>query len=113
MIEGEAATTSDGDSGATHVSFAHPPAARPPPSAEGYGAYAIGGRRGHVLPVTNVNDAVLASGLRVVIFRVREVIHLKSDIVITEPFLTIAGQTAPGDGIVLGDRITGYGSVPP
>jgi hypothetical protein len=31
------------------------------------------------------------------------VIHLKSDIVITEPFLTIAGQTAPGDGIVLSD----------
>ncbi|MEW6296220.1 MAG: hypothetical protein AB1671_00560 [Thermodesulfobacteriota bacterium] len=54
------------------------PAQKAFPTAEGYGAYAIGGRRGRVIPVTNVNDAgpgsfrdaVLASGPRVVVFRV-------------------------------------------
>ena len=78
------------------------------PGAEGYGAYAKGGRGGKVLFVTNLNDsgpgslreAVEAKGPRTVIFRVGGVIETKG-LVIREPYLTIAGQTAPGDGICI------------
>jgi hypothetical protein len=79
------------------------------PGAEGYGRFARGGRYGRVIEVTNLNDsgpgsfreAVDAEGPRTVVFRVSGVIALKSPITITRPFLTVAGQTAPGDGICL------------
>ena len=79
------------------------------PGAEGFGAQSIGGRGGKVLFVTNLNDsgpgslraAVKADGPRTVIFRVSGTVALKSAIVITKPYITIAGQTAPGDGICL------------
>ena len=79
------------------------------PEAEGFGAMAKGGRGGRVIFVTNLNDhgpgsfreACLAKGPRVVIFRVGGLITLESPLKITEPYLTIAGQTAPGDGICL------------
>lgn len=79
------------------------------PGAEGFGARSIGGRGGKVLFVTNLNDsgpgslraAVKADGPRTVIFRVSGTVALKSAIVITKPHITIAGQTAPGDGICL------------
>ena len=79
------------------------------PGAEGFGAQTPGGRGGKVWFVRNLNDdgpgsfraAVTAQGPRIVIFRVGGLITLKSPIKITEPFLTIAGQTAPGDGICL------------
>jgi pectate lyase len=79
------------------------------PGAEGFGAGAIGGRGGKVLFVTNLNDsgpgslrqAVKADGPRTVIFRISGTIALISAIVITKPHITIAGQTAPGDGICL------------
>ncbi|MFT3869715.1 MAG: hypothetical protein QM715_14770 [Nibricoccus sp.] len=79
------------------------------PGAEGYGRYAIGGRGGRVLEVTNLNDsgpgslreAVEAEGPRTVIFRVGGAINLKSKLVIRNPYLTVAGQTAPGDGIAV------------
>src|SRR4030042_2002991 len=79
------------------------------PGAEGFGAQSIGGRGGKVLFVTSLDDsgpgslrqAVETDGPRTVIFRVSGIVALKSAIVITRPYITIAGQTAPGDGIGL------------
>src|SRR3954464_10083935 len=85
------------------------------PGAEGFGANTPGGRGGKVLFVTNLDDsgpgslraACEADGPRTVIFRVSGTIALKKPIIITRPFLTIAGQSAPGDGICLRDDCIG------
>lgn len=79
------------------------------PGAEGFGANAEGGRGGAIIEVTNLNDngagsfraALNASGPRIVVFRTGGTIELKNGIDITEPYITIAGQTAPGGGITL------------
>ncbi len=81
------------------------------PGAEGAGQNAIGGRNGDVYYVTNLNDSgagslragvsgAPASG-RTVLFNVSGTIQLLSDLKVNKPFLTIAGQSAPGGGITL------------
>jgi len=79
------------------------------PGAEGFGSTTPGGRGGRVIFVTNLDDAgpgsfraaCDAEGPRIVIFRVSGLITLASPIVLKQPYITIAGQTAPGDGICL------------
>ena len=79
------------------------------PGAQGFGANTPGGRGGRVLEVTNLDAdgpgslqaACRARGPRIVVFRVGGIIQ--GPVHVTEPFLTIAGQTAPGDGICLKD----------
>ncbi|HET7537837.1 MAG TPA: hypothetical protein VFJ90_15365 [Candidatus Didemnitutus sp.] len=85
------------------------------PGAEGFGSTTPGGRGGRVLFVTNLNDsgsgslraACEAEGPRMVLFRTSGTIVLKRDITVKSPYLTIAGQSAPGDGICLRDYTLG------
>lgn len=85
------------------------------PEAEGFGRFAQGGRGGRVIDVTNLNDsgpgsfrqcAEVESGPRTCIFRVSGIIPVTTPmngpfVEVVHPLLTIAGQTAPGDGVML------------
>ncbi|HWA24029.1 MAG TPA: hypothetical protein VG734_00030 [Lacunisphaera sp.] len=84
------------------------------PGAWGGGMYSFGGRGGKVIVVTNLNDsgpgsfrdACEQAGPRIVIFNVAGVIQLKDRISIRAPYITIAGNTAPGDGVcIAGDTV--------
>jgi hypothetical protein len=79
------------------------------PGAEGYGANTIGGRGGKIYIVSNLNDSgtgslrecVNATVPRICVFKVGGTITLTSTLSITSPNITIAGQSAPGGGILL------------
>jgi hypothetical protein len=79
------------------------------PGAEGGGMYSFGGRGGRVIVVTNLNDAgpgsfraaCEAAGPRIVIFNVAGIIRLTDRIRVRAPYITIAGNTAPGDGVCI------------
>src|SRR5262249_11108467 len=85
------------------------------PGAEGSAAGAAGGRGGVVIEVTNLNDSgtgslrscIETSGARTCVFRVGGVIQVSGDLRIGNPYLTIAGQTAPGGGI----KLVGTGAI--
>ena len=83
------------------------------PGAEGYGRFATGGRGGDVYHVTSLADEKMATpgtlrygiesatGPRTIVFDVAGVINLQSRLVVSQPYITIAGQTAPGRGIMM------------
>ena len=86
------------------------------PGAEGFGRYAFGGRGGQVVHVTSLEDTATegvpdagtlryaletVTGPRTVVFDVSGIINITKGITVNEPYVTIAGQTAPGDGILI------------
>lgn len=84
------------------------------PGAEGGGAYSFGGRGGKVYVVTSLEDsgpgtlreACEKGGARTIVFNVAGIIRLETPLIIRAPYITIAGQTAPGDGVcVAGESV--------
>jgi hypothetical protein len=84
------------------------------PGAEGGGKFSFGGRGGKVIVVTNLNDDGVGSfrwaceqgGARIVVFNVSGIIRIKTPLIIRAPYITIQGQTAPGDGVcVAGESV--------
>lgn len=79
------------------------------PGAQGGGMYSFGGRGGKVIVVNNLNDdgpgsfrwACEQGGARIVVFNVAGIIRLKSPVIVRAPYITIEGQSAPGDGVCI------------
>lgn len=81
------------------------------PDAEGYGRFARGGRGGKVIHVTSLEDSsdegtlrhalTVAKGPRIIVFDVGGVITTKSRLSVSGQYVTLAGQTAPGKGVVI------------
>lgn len=88
--------------------------ARAFPDAQGWGTTTVGGRGGRVIKVTNLSgsgpgslaEACASDGPRIVVFDVSGVI--RGNVIITKPFITIAGQTAPGAGITIEGCVSSY-----
>jgi pectate lyase len=84
------------------------------PGAEGFGAVSVGGRGGKVIEVTSLEDsgpgtyraACEAEVPRTVIFKVAGIVKLSKPVAINYPYITIAGQTAPGDGVCIAGETT-------
>ena len=106
--------------GKPYVDFASRPTDLPQssllafPGAEGGGMFSFGGRGGRVIVVTNLEDdgpgsfrwACEQGGARIIVFNVAGIIRLKTPLIIRAPYVTIAGQSAPGDGIcVAGESV--------
>ena len=110
----------DARNGKPYIPFAAKPEDLPQspipafPGAEGGGKFSFGGRGGQVLVVNNLEDdgpgslrwACEQGGARIVVFNVAGIIRLKTPLIIRAPFITIAGQSAPGDGVcVAGETV--------
>ena len=110
----------DARNGKPYIPFAAKPEDLPQagipafPGAEGGGKFSFGGRGGQVIVVSNLNDegpgslrwACEQGGARIVVFNVAGIIRLKTPLIIRAPFITIAGQSAPGDGVcVAGETV--------
>ncbi len=88
------------------------------PGAEGFGSDTPGGRGGRVIEVTNLDsdgpgsfrEACYSEGPRIVVFRVAGIIDLNGGMSIRNPYITIAGQTAPGDGVCLTNGVFHIGT---
>jgi hypothetical protein len=106
--------------GKPYIPWAHRPTDLPQadipafPGAEGGGMYSFGGRGGKVYVVTSLDnsgpgtfrEACEQGGARIVVFNVAGIIRLETPLIIRAPYITIAGQTAPGDGIcVAGESV--------
>ena len=93
------------------------------PGAEGYGRYALGGRGGVVYHVTTLEDngddenpiegsfrygIKKVSGPRTIVFDVAGEIHLRQRLMVSDKFITVAGQTAPGNGIMFRGAPIGF-----
>ena len=82
------------------------------PGAAGHGRHTVGGRGGKVYRVTSLEDtntpgtfryACLQKGARTIVFDVAGTIHLKSELKVSNDYITIAGKTAPGEGVCIAD----------
>lgn len=101
--------------GKPYIPWAHRPTDLPQadipafPGAEGGGMYSFGGRSGKVIVVTSLEDsgpgtfreACEQGGARIIVFNVAGIIRLETPLIIRAPYITIAGQTAPGDGVCI------------
>lgn len=111
----QAAIKRDEKNGKPYIPWAAKPSDLPQakipafPGAEGGGMYSFGGRGGRVIEVTSLadsgpgtlRDACEQGGARIVVFNVAGIIHLTKPIDIRAPYITIEGQSAPGDGVCI------------